>query len=86
MPLQSNCFLQGHFLYVSIMRFKTIFWLIPEMITVLLIVAVFIGMWLEEDFSWKFILLLAGLIGVSINTYKNIKELLAEDKEYDPEI
>ncbi|WP_321281024.1 hypothetical protein [Marinifilum fragile] len=68
------------------MRFKTIFWLIPEVITVLLIVAVFIGMWLEEDFSWKFILLLAGLIGVSINTYKNIKELLAEDKEYDPEI
>lgn len=86
MPLQSTCLLQRHFLYVSIMRFKTIFWLIPEVITVLLIVAVFIGMWIEEDFSWKFILLLASLIGLSINTYKRIREILREDKEYDPKI
>jgi L-asparagine transporter-like permease len=68
------------------MRFKTIFWLIPEVITSLLILVVFVGMFIEEDFSWKFVLLLISLIGLSINTYKRTREILKEDKEYDPRI
>lgn len=68
------------------MRFKIIFWLIPEVITSLLILVVFVGMLIEEDFSWKFVLLLISLIGLSINTYKRTREILKEDKEYDPKI